>query len=592
MKRIISYLQTLTSLLLLSLLVIACSSDEVENDVPGSTGVVKAQISLSLDNGTFSRSQTRQTEDIVQGQTTPSFRGISDIKLIPFKLSGNETSVSTNSTRYGDNLTLKMATWPDNSISSSANYVKQLYADVDIPLGTDAFLFYGKASETSTDKSVNGSLIESIAITTKTQTLDKITFSLDPIYTSSVNEKRTNLLSYLKSITDAFGDVDNSTDEALKSIFVSFVKIKAGSSANIAAAVTELYKLVKKKSSSPYDAIKQAINNSTYASIDTNTDEVTLSEAISGYPGNLNLPDGAACILWDSANKEFVVGDSKVINGMNFADLSRFVYPAPLYYWANTSIKTAKVSMSEFYTDTGYDTWEKILDKYAADDYKDGTIVTLSTKSIALTEPINYAVALFDYSIQTTAANTSSLKDNEENDIPLTYNSSNSFPVTGIVVGGQKNVDWKFEPLSSSSIYFIYDNKVTSGMALTASASAVSHVLVLETSEAISNEDTSNQLNVAIELQNNSGQIFAGKDGLVYPGTKFYLIGTLNPYEANDNQSAKAFKKDYVTTATFKVSSLKNAYNTLPDLRLPQIELGLSVDLKWQAGITQTIVIN
>jgi hypothetical protein len=60
-----------------------------------------------------------------------------------------------------------------------------------------------------------------------------------------------------------------------------------------------------------------------------------------------------------------------------------------------------------------------------------------------------------------------------------------------------------------------------------------------------------------------------------------------NGQETNDFKN-KVFKQDYITTAklTIGANSLKKAYNVIPDLRSPKLELGLSVDLKWQQGIT------
>ena len=48
------------------------------------------------------------------------------------------------------------------------------------------------------------------------------------------------------------------------------------------------------------------------------------------------------------------------------------------------------------------------------------------------------------------------------------------------------------------------------------------------------------------------------------------------------------FIQDFMTTANFVLgeTSLQHAYATVPDLRSTQISLGLSVDLKWQTGLT------
>jgi hypothetical protein len=45
--------------------------------------------------------------------------------------------------------------------------------------------------------------------------------------------------------------------------------------------------------------------------------------------------------------------------------------------------------------------------------------------------------------------------------------------------------------------------------------------------------------------------------------------------------------QDYVTSVKFIFgkNSLQHAYVTMPDLRAGQISLGMSVDLKWEAGM-------
>ena len=68
----------------------------------------------------------------------------------------------------------------------------------------------------------------------------------------------------------------------------------------------------------------------------------------------------------------------------------------------------------------------------------------------------------------------------------------------------------------------------------------------------------------------------------------------------------QVFKQDYKTIVNFTIKAGKSkndtsfpsggnatglgtAYNTIPDLRTPQLELGLSVDLTWQAGLNFNI---
>ena len=165
------------------------------------------------------------------------------------------------------------------------------------------------------------------------------------------------------------------------------------------------------------------------------------------------------------------------------------------------------------------------------------------------------------------------------------------FKLTGVLIGGQKNVGWNFEPLSTGTEYTIYDNICVSqsaadGLAVTngtlSSMAWMNHTLVLETPGA-ANE----YVNVALEFINN-GPDFWGKDGIVPTGTHFYLVGKLDVAAANTtNASAtgnKVFKQDYKTLASFTINSLKKAENTIPDLRNAAIELGLSVNLTWETG--------
>jgi hypothetical protein len=44
------------------------------------------------------------------------------------------------------------------------------------------------------------------------------------------------------------------------------------------------------------------------------------------------------------------------------------------------------------------------------------------------------------------------------------------------------------------------------------------------------------------------------------------------------------FKQDYTTTAKVAIKDLKHAYSTIPDLKSPSLEIGLSIDLTWQNG--------
>ena len=104
---------------------------------------------------------------------------------------------------------------------------------------------------------------------------------------------------------------------------------------------------------------------------------------------------------------------------------------------------------------------------------------------------------------------------------------------------------------------------------------------------------------MAIELENNSNSDFYGVDGIILKGQKFYLVAKLGvnsgtgsitwpneTYRYPKSGTQRVFMQDYTTTAKLNIKSLKNAYSTIPDLRSVELQLGLSVDLTWQSGLT------
>ena len=59
-----------------------------------------------------------------------------------------------------------------------------------------------------------------------------------------------------------------------------------------------------------------------------------------------------------------------------------------------------------------------------------------------------------------------------------------------------------------------------------------------------------------------------------------------------ESGTLRVFIQDFTTTANFTIKSLKNAYVTIPDLRASKLQLGLSVDLTWQSGLTFNVPID
>lgn len=595
------------------------SSDEVINnpDYNPEANVVKTQFAIKLPTNVTGK--TRQSGTTVQAtETRAGFRGMDNIVLYPFTATGaaNADPIINTMTKLGEAITLKglvqpnQATAPaDNTIPSGGSGLLDasnavLFNDVSIPIGTGSFLFYGKAIDSGTDKFVNGSLTLSKINESNPYEPANIQFTPTQVYPTGTTASTvgTALATYMSTIAQAEHWADcavpaNNTatntwyNAALGALYTKFTEQKAGSSLDVQAVIQDLYKTIKDNTDAVSTAIKTAIENTTYVSATTGGD-LTYTAAIGNsestyFPGDVNLPDGAALLDYDSSTKTFTQKtDGNGNTGSVTASYANYIYPASLYYYSNSGVKTSTSSQISNYD--GTKDWSAILNGYS------DTSVGPGTRSVAILDAIQYAVGRLDMTIKT-ANNT--LYDK----IGDAYDASAGFQVTGVLIGSQKAVKYNFEPYASSTAWTLYDNiqKSQSGSILTATttASDVNYTLALETA-------ASTEIKVAVELIN-KGKSFQGADGLVPAGCKFYLVATLSPTNGTtdngtvsgaDNTGNKVFKQDYKTIANFTIvkgtlgaantKGLGAAYNTIPDLRSPELELGLSVDLTWQEGMT------
>lgn len=597
----------------------SCSSNENVADInPTFDGeAVKTQFTISFPQNV---AKTRQTAGTVQNsEDLGDFRGMDNIVLYPFAAAGTkgQDPVTNSLTKLGDQIALTSMIKPEtseainNSIPAATlmtNSNSVLYNDVTIPIGTGSFLFYGKAIDNGTDKFYNGSLTMNNT-TTGTQSPvainpSNIAFDLEQIYPSSTTASPVGaaLATYLTLIAKAGGfdaNTKKSTWEAtdntgLKDLYNKFITLKAGSSLTVQAAVQDLYTSIKNNTDAVSTAIVTAITNNTYVS-STTGGELTFNSSLNGFPGDVNLPDGAAYLNYDDDTNTFSQSVDGNGNTGNNAKYSDYVYPASLYYYCNSGVKTATSSKATLYD--GNNTWDQITGNAAFT----GNSVSSSTRSVAIIDPIQYAVGRLDMKVNVLPYDPDSQDDSKKimyDKKGEAYDAQKGFDVTGILIGGQKQVKFDFTTNTSATEYTIYDNitKSQSGSTLTvtpAAASGTNYTLALET--AGSNDEV---VNVAVEFKNN-GADFEGRDGVIPAGCKFYLVGQLKPstvgQDKNPSGLTKVFIQDYKTIANFTISKgnsgqenndgLGAAYNTIPDLRTPQLELGLSVDLQWQSGI-------
>lgn len=274
----------------------ACSSeDELANTNPTFDGEsVKTQFAINIP---YAKGQgTRLGQDIVQGQSTPTFRGMSKIKLIPFA-----SEPSTSTAFSSDAIVLEdIPGSGDESLNGGAKF----YTDVAVPLYTSYFLFYAEATPAaaSTDKDNgaieapsefdNGDLMNSGLANTSA-----LIFKLKPINGTANTEIQNYLLSVLNSVTGVlYANMAN--DEDLTLAYNNISTLKAGSGALILATMQELYDIVKEGTGETADAKVKAEMEKYFTASDGKlsykTDASGYVQNSDVYPTNLGLPAGAA----------------------------------------------------------------------------------------------------------------------------------------------------------------------------------------------------------------------------------------------------------------------------------------------------------
>jgi hypothetical protein len=336
-------------------------------------------------------------------------------------------------------------------------------------------------------------------------------------------------------------------------------------------------------------------------------------------------------------------GTTVVADGFNIYD---YMYPAELCYFGNSPIR---VSEGTHTTDnpiypqgtTDWDTDNKWLADGSHVWTKNGTVLS-SIRSVGMQENINYGTSLLKATVRYGAA---TLKDNnkglhpDEDDNTLTANA-NLFTLKGILIGGQyQTMGWNYVAKSGSKENcMIYDNALTDGTGSTVDQKTIpaytatvtdakskpNYTLVWDNWNVDSKDAKQNIVYVALEFVNN-GDPFWGEKNLIPTGGTFYISGKLDPDEglSETDRSAgitwpspttsgasesgktyyalppynadgstikkrRVFIQDYMTEANFVIGaeSLKKAMVTVPDLRSAHMSVGLSVDLKWQTGLS------
>lgn len=535
-------------LLLASAGLASCSSDDTFSGSKGQSGEpVKTQFAISVPAGKAGR----LAQGIVQGQKPAVFRGMNNINLISFNAAPAAGKTGTEVIKLGSIL--------DNELQ--ANTSAKVYYEVPIAVGTTNFLFYGEAYSATPNAKTDGALKATIG-----KSVDGIKFELQSIAPDAENNSEVATLeAALNQVAGATGGTTAWKDATsdLKKYYEALISLKAGSATSVKLALADLKAGVEKATATGEEGLKTAISKAIEAAL--------TSIADCTYPQNVGLPDGAAQVKWTGTAFDYI--NYSNVGSLAYTSMANFVYPASLYYTTNTAIKTSTSRLADQY---GTD-WDACLALY---NNGGGTSVEANTQSVALVNQIQYAVGRLDVAAKFASA---TVKDNLQED----FNTAASEGITldGILVGGQKNVGWDFVTPIDTTEYTIYDASVTSTKLGTADIadSIMAQSLALSTTAGTN-------VNFALELTNNTGNAFTGVDGIVPAGAKFYLVGQLVPQEGKADN--KVFAQAYNTKANVTITSLAHAYNCIPDLKNPKLELGLSVNLEWTEGLVQDITID
>lgn len=517
----------------------ACSSeDEVAQVNPNvENEAVMTKFSISLPKAATTRMAAGDAQE------DEVFSGMKDMTLYPFAVAD---AVAGTSAMAFDAISLGALANEAAFTESGTNHMSKVY-DVAVPLGVKTFLFY--ASKTST---TGGALTATFPAAKGGTPADGINFALVPIQEKGIADmaadaEGTKVLAALNAVEAALV-----ADPMLDGIRLAFETNTAGAAASVKALLEDV------------SASLAAIN-----ATDAKTAVDAEAAKLGNFPANIGLPDGAVSVAFTPAAAEgaagtfaFALNDNK---GLGSPALETYTKPAELYYYVNTPINVSTTVHKEQYAAQA--NWADVLALY---ETAKGT-VTNTTAGIALVNPIQYGVAQLESTVKLADGD---IKDQEGTVI------TPDFDVNGILVLSQKNVDWQFKPTGTAS-YVVYDPTQTgSNVTVATTATDPNYTLVLESAE--------DELQVAVELVNN-GADFVGYNGEIIPtGTKFYLVGKLTKPGTGTSEATEIFQQDFKTIVNFTIgaTSLTNAYNTIPDLRTPQLELGLTVDLKWQPGMT------
>ena len=537
--------------LLLGMMMLSCSSaDEIVADTDDELVAKQVDLIVCVGNKASMPLQVRANT-----RSDATFNGMEWLVVIPFQTGGDAVE-STDIPKINE-----IETTESSRVEAHNNYyVNRCYFET----GTNRVLVYGKTSKPSTpDPAVYGVLSP---LPTDRTTLNNIRFSLSSIRnTVDPHTDAQALADYMTSIANTPG-WSTTEDVTLKSYYQDFIHIGAegtglmsGAAANIKAFVEALNTLLTGS-----DAVSTAIKTNINATdISGNT-----------YPRSIGLPDGAAVIRWTGDHFEVRTTTTSLdnINGIN-----RYTYPADLMFFTDSPIRTSttRVPLATYQNAPTDKLWSVFLDEH----YNSSSSISTETKAVAVVNPLQFGVANLQLTLTGMSAE---LKDAK--DINVTNADMEHLPLKGVIIGGQHTVGYNMKPQGEQTDVderFIYETTVDNTNFATEG---------YKTSTLVLQSYDYEKVPIILEFENNTDTPFTGKDGVVYPGTRFYLIGVVDPAgKGTGDYADHVFTQDYTTTMSMNVTSLAKAYTCMPDLLAPRLEVGVQIVTRWIQATTTNV---
>ena len=531
-------------------------------DQQGDSGEVRGSFALSLKNVDVSKElDTKMSGSVVQSDG--SFRGIDQVYVVPFHTDGG-SAVSAGDERLGSsNVDLHSLGISSNGLIGGNN--AHLFDVVIMPSRMNRVLVYGKACDEMVSaaekvrKQRNG-VLNPVNLNDPSLSSD-ISFSLESILNETESSDMLSTADRLiASLNDVVSAIRQSGEASFNNIFeYAENQIWACSYQTFFSILENLQSVLFGYHGTGSESIMVAVD-----ALSACMDEVG-----SDFPTSYGVPEGAVGFWWNG--KEF----RRLISGVNInlVPLERFSFPPSLWYYANSPVQTSNDDkvISEYKPEN--ESWSAILGHYG-----DGGTVLYSTRSVATNQQLQYGVGMLALRLS-------------GNDI----DEVRGCPLTGVIIGDQSDVDFEFKPKASVSNEesikrYVYD-KVSGGPSLGTASSTSIPTLLLQT------DDEAN-VHFVLEFMNTTTRTLSCQQGDILPGCRFYVAGILDPslntvvHPSGQTTLTRVFSQDRMTSVTVSVTSLINAYNTVPDLYDPQLEVGIVAEMNWIPVTPQSIKLN